>query len=170
MKIVRKIMNGANKVEEALVVMIFCVMLASSFAQVLNRNIFQLPIGWFEELSRYSQVYLALLAMELGLRDGSQMSLTALTDKLPEQAQKIVAILAKGIVVAFSLVLCAKSVELIQNQITSGQRSPGLNVAMYIPYFALPLSFSIASLVQSVTLIQMVIKLFHKKGDKEVSA
>lgn len=170
MKIIRKALSNANKLEEGFVVFIFCVMLASSFAQVLNRNIFQLPIGWFEELARYSQVYLALLAMELGLRDGSQMSLTVFIDKLPERVGKVAAIIAKGIVVAFSLILCVKSIELIRNLIASGQRSPGLKIAMYIPYFALPLSFSIASLVQSFTLIKMMRELFSGRDDKEVSA
>jgi TRAP-type C4-dicarboxylate transport system permease small subunit len=92
-------------------------MLAASFAQVLNRNIFQLPIGWLEELARYSQVYLALLAMELGLRDGSQMSLTMLTDIMPARARKIIELIAKGVVVAFSLILCVQSIELYQNQL-----------------------------------------------------
>lgn len=151
-------------------VIIFCVMLAASFAQVLNRNIFQLPIGWFEELARYAQIYLALLATELGLRDGSQMSLTTLTDTLKPRGRTVMALIAKGIVVVFSLVLCAKSIELFYNQIISGQHSPGLGIAMYIPYFALPLSFSIASAVQTGMLIKMVMGLFPKANDKGVSA
>lgn len=170
MKTIRKLIAGANKAEEILVVFIFCVMLAASFAQVLNRNIFQWPIGWLEELARYSQVYLALLAMELGLRDGSQMSLTMLTDVLPPRAKKIIELLAKGIVVAFSLILCVKSIQLFQNQIASGQHSPGLKIAMSIPYFALPFSFFIASVVQSVTFIKMLTGCFLKTDSGVMSA
>lgn len=170
MKMIRRLLVGANKAEEAFVVFIFGVMLIASFAQVLNRNIFQLPIGWYEELARYAQIYLALLATELGLRDGSQMSLTALTDVLPPRGKTAMALIAKAIVVVFSLVLCVKSIELFHNQIISGQRSPGLNIPMSIPYFALPLSFSIASFVQTVMLIHMIMGFFLKKSDEGANA
>ena len=169
MKILRRILAKANQLEEAVVIAVFVVMLAASFAQVLNRNLFQAPIGWFEELARYAQVYVALLAMELGLRDGSQMSLTAVTDRLPGQSKELVSILAKIIVAGVSILFFVKSIQLFQGMVASEQRSPGLKIYMYIPYFALPLSFGIASAVQSCTVIQKIVDLCAGHHKKEVS-
>lgn len=163
MKKLKSFLNAANKAEEWLLIFAFSVMVIAEFLQVLNRNIFKLPIGWYEELARYAQVYLALVAMELGLRDGSQVSLTAVTDRLKGAAKRVVSLIAHTIVTLFSILMFFKSIELFSGQIASGQISPGLKVAMYIPYFALPLSFGIASFVQSGTLIQMLLR----KGTNE---
>ena len=86
MKNIRKFLCVANRAEEWLLVIVFVAMVILEFLQVLNRNIFKLPIGWYEELARYTQVYVALVAMELGLRDGTQISLTAVTDRLSGMA------------------------------------------------------------------------------------
>lgn len=158
-------LNAANKAEEWLLILAFSIMVIAEFLQVLNRNIFKLPIGWYEELARYAQVYLALVAMELGLRDGSQVSLTAVTDHLRGELKKAVELIAHIIVTLFSILMFIKSIELFSGQIASGQISPGLKVAMSIPYFALPFSFGIASFVQSGVLIQM---LSRKESNKEV--
>lgn len=47
------------------------------------------------------------------------------------------------------------------------QKSPALKVPMFIPYLALPVSFGIASVVETGILIVMVRKLFGKKETGE---
>lgn len=166
MKNIRKFLCVANRAEEWLLVIVFVAMVVAEFLQVLNRNIFKLPIGWYEELARYTQVYLALVAMELGLRDGTQISLTAVTDRLSGMAKKVVSLISNSIVTVFSMLMFIQSINLICGHIASGQISPGLKIPMYIPYFALPLSFGIASLVQSGMLINAIMSLFAKKSDE----
>ena len=78
-----------QKIEDFILVSSFVIMVVASFAQVANRNVFHLGISWFEELARYAMVYMALLAAETGLRDGSQISITAITDKCPRNLRKI---------------------------------------------------------------------------------
>ena len=65
----------------------FMVMVAASFAQVVNRNIFKLPISWFDEASVYCMVYMVLLGTEVGLRDGTQVAVTAVVDRLKGNAK-----------------------------------------------------------------------------------
>lgn len=169
MKNIRKFLRVANRAEEWLLVIVFVAMVVAEFLQVLNRNIFKLPIGWYEELARYTQVYLALVAMELGLRDGTQISLTAVTDRLSGMAKKVVSLISNSIVTVFSMLMFIQSINLVCGHIASGQISPGLKIPMYIPYFALPLSFGIASLVQSGMLINVIMSLFAKnqmRGEK----
>ncbi|MBP3736980.1 MAG: TRAP transporter small permease [Lachnospiraceae bacterium] len=148
MKALRKLGAGITRVEEFFVVIIFIVMLGASFAQVVNRNIVQAPIGWFEELARYMQVYLCLLATELGLRDGTQMSITAVTDRLHGGTKKVVRIIAKLIVLIFTFIIFYNSITIVQKQMATHQTSPGIHVAMWIPYMALPISFGIACIAQ----------------------
>lgn len=131
-------------------------MVVASFAQVANRNVFHIGISWFEELARYSMVYMALLAAETGLRDGSQISITAITDKCPGNLRKILHILAKLVVIVFAVVCFFSSFQILSTQLSSGQVSPGLRVPMIVPYLALPLSFGIVSVVQTLMLIAML--------------
>lgn len=164
-----KISEKFQKVEDMIMVVTFVIMVVSCFAQVVNRNIFKVPVSGFEEAAKYSMVYMVLLGTEMGLRDGTQISVTAVVDMLKGPAKKIVMIISKGIVVLVSAALFYQSIGLVQRQIISGQTSPGLQIPMSIPYFALVLSFGIITLVQGVTLIMMIlgkIKIDDKKEDE----
>lgn len=127
----------------------FVVMVFSFFLQVINRNIIKLSVSWFEELSRYCMMYMAFLAAEAGLRDGSQISVTTVTDKLPLKARQFVLLIAKTLVVGFSLIIFITSFSLLKIQIRSGQVSPALKISMFVPYFALTLSFGIIVATQT---------------------
>lgn len=142
-------------------------MVAASFAQVINRNLIGAGISWFEELARYCMIYLTLLAAEMGLRDGTQISVTAVTDLLKGRFKKIVHCLAKLVVVVFAGVVFITSLDLIQAQLKSGQISPGLKLPMVIPYFSLTLSFGVIFVVQTVTLILLSIDLFRKEAESD---
>lgn len=164
-----KVSEKFQKVEDMIMVVTFVIMVVSCFAQVVNRNIFKVPVSGFEEAAKYSMVYMVLLGTEMGLRDGTQISVTAVVDMLKGPAKKIVMIISKGIVVLVSAALFYQSIGLVQRQIISGQTSPGLQIPMSIPYFALVLSFGIITLVQGVTLIMMIlgkIKIDDKKEDE----
>lgn len=164
-----KISEKFQKVEDMIMVVTFVIMVVSCFAQVVNRNIFKVPVSGFEEAAKYSMVYMVLLGTEMGLRDGTQISVTAVVDMLKGPVKKIVMIISKGIVVLVSAALFYQSIGLVQRQIISGQTSPGLQIPMSIPYFALVLSFGIITLVQGVTLMMMIlgkIKIDDKKEDE----
>ena len=156
----KKALGYFQKIENGVLIGTFIIMVIASFVQVLNRNIFHLGISWLEELSRYCMIYMALLAAEIGLRDGTQIAVTALTDKLKGTFKNVVEIIAKAVV-------CVTSFKLLWMQSVSNQVSPGLGLPMIVPYFAITFSFAIISIVQVSTLVNMVIKLFT--GEKEAS-
>lgn len=153
----KKLMLRLEKVENFILITTFIVMLAASFAQVVNRNLIQASIGWFEELARYCMIYMALLATELGLRDDTQMAITVFVDKLSPWGRKGALIFTKMVIIIFSAMLFVTSFDFLQAQFSFGQTSPGLGIPMYIPYFALPFSFGIITLVQAVLLVKTVI-------------
>ena len=97
----KKVLGTLTKVEQVIMVATFVIMVASSFAQVVNRNIFKLPIAWFDEASTYCMIYMALIGTEIGLRDGTQIAVTAVVDKLHGAGKKIVQIASKIVVLIF---------------------------------------------------------------------
>lgn len=152
----KKTLTLLQKAENAIMIAAFLLMLASSFAQVINRNIIHAGIGWFEELSRYCMIYMALLATEMGLRDNTQMAITGVVDSLKGITKKIIRVIAKLVVIFFSAINFWNSFALLKVQIGYGQLSPGLRLPMYIPYFALPLSFGIITVIQLVLLWEII--------------
>ncbi|MDR2390845.1 MAG: TRAP transporter small permease [Planctomycetota bacterium] len=152
----KKTIACLQKLENLILALSFVVMSLSAFAQVVNRNLIGAGISWFEELARYCMVYMALLGTEIGLRDGSQIAITAIIDKFKGKGGEIIRILGKMVVVAFSAIIFWTSFTLLEKQVQFGQLSPGLEVPMYVPYAALPLSFGIITAVQGLTLILML--------------
>ncbi|WP_294149730.1 TRAP transporter small permease [uncultured Clostridium sp.] len=157
--------NYLQKMEDVIIVITFIVMTLSAFLQVCNRNITKIPVTGFEELSKYCMIYMVLLGTEMGLRDGTQIAVTALQDKLKGRSRLTILILIKAILILFAAVMFYQSIALCEIQLRSGQTSPGLGVPMVVPYFALLLSFGIITIVQSVGVIQMLIAFV--KGNTE---
>ena len=153
----KKILKICQKIENGIMVVTFTTMVATFFAQVLNRNFFKAPgFSWFEELATYCQIYMVLICTEIGLRDGTQVSVTAVVDRFRGRTGKFIRIVAKSIVIVFSCVLAFSTVKLLRVQLLSGQTSSAMHIPMFIPYFALTLSFAIITVVQGALLIAMI--------------
>ena len=51
-----RLVTVIDKIERILISALFAVMVLAVFSQVVNRNIFKLEIGWFEEVARACMV------------------------------------------------------------------------------------------------------------------
>ncbi|MFR5460578.1 MAG: TRAP transporter small permease [Megamonas funiformis] len=131
--------------------MVFC-----SFAQVVNRNFFQLPIAWFDEAATYCMIYMTLLGTEIGLRDGSQIAVTALVNKFKGVSKLFIQIISKIIVTIFSSSILFYSINMVKIQAVSGQTTAALHLPMSVPYMALVISFGIITVVQFILTIKMI--------------
>ena len=165
----KKLLSYFQKIEDAIIIITFIVMVIASFAQVVNRNVVHAGISWFEELARYCMVYMALLGGEAGLRDGTQLSIVAFTNKFKGKAQTFILSIAKAVTVVFSAIIAVKSWEMVVKQMAIGQMTPALKIPMAVPYFSLTLAFGIIVLVQGTSLIIMIMDLFKKGNDKEAA-
>ena len=145
-----------TRLENAIIAVCFIVMTVAAFAQVVNRNLIGASISWFDELARYCMVYMTLLATEAGLRDGSQISIQAVTDKMPPVLKRIVKVIVKCVIIGFSCTIFMTSLTLLKKQIMTGQVSAGLEIPMYVPYLALPIAFSLITIVQVYCLFILI--------------
>lgn len=137
-------------IENLIIVVSFAIMVTCSFLSVVNRNFIKLSIPWFDELSTYAMIYMALLGTEAGLRDGSQIAVTALVNKFHGASKVVLEIIATAIVLYYSCHMAAM-------QAASGQLTAALHIPMAIPYLALVISFAIITCVQGITVITMLI-------------
>ncbi len=165
----KKTLRTLQHIENLLLAVTFVVMVAAIFIQVVNRNIFKIPVSGFEEAAKYCMVYMVMLGTELGLRDGSQIAVTGVIDKFKGKTHKLLQMLAKLIVIVFSGIMSRVAFNMVMKQVQVGQTSPGLGIPMWIPYFALLLSFALITVIQVVILLQMV-KNFNKTVEEAIAA
>ncbi len=163
----KKILDGLTKLENLIMVVAFVIMVGASFAQVVNRNFFKLPISWFDEAAVYCMIYMVLIGTEVGLRDGTQIAVTGMVDKLNKRMKTVVQVIAKVIVVIFSFGVLMGGIKLVNIQIRTGQVSAALSLPMSIPYGAMVVSFAIITLVQAVEVIAIIVNLLQNKTEEE---
>lgn len=162
----KKFIKVLTNIENGIMVATFATMVICSFAQVVNRNFFKLPISWFDEASTYCMIYMALIGTELGLRDGTQIAVTALVDKLKGKSKQIVEIIAKVVVLIFSSTILISAFKMVGKQIETGQTSAALGLSMAVPYAALVISFIMIVLVQAITTFEMVVNMVRGTSEK----
>ena len=154
MKAIKKILLYITKAELIISALAFVVMVVCYFLSVVNRNFIRSSMPWSEELALYSMVYMALIGMEVGLRDGTQVCVTALTDKVKGNILgKILNVIASVILIAFIYEMCTYGVSLVQRQMQTGQTTPVMKIPMYMLYASLVISFGIALVSQVLMLV-----------------
>lgn len=113
------------------------LMAALVIYQVGARSLFDRPPSWTEELARYLQVWLVLLAAPVCLRRGMHLAVDILTPRLPSGVRAAVRGAILLLVGAFGLIFAGYAVRLLS--IAALQTSPALGISMVWPYLALPL-------------------------------
>lgn len=93
MKGIKKLLSYVTKVEYAIMIVAFVTMVAAYFVAVVNRNFIKASMPWTEEVAMDSMIYMALLGTEVGLRDGTQVAVTAIIEKLHGTTKKVISIL-----------------------------------------------------------------------------
>ena len=141
----------------------FVAMVAAYFVAVVNRNFIKASMPWTEEVAMYSMIYMALLGTEVGLRDGTQVAVTAVIEKLHGVTKKIVSIIEQVILEIFSFVMLKAGLALFSKQLQTGQTTPVLKVPMSVMYFSLVLTFALVLVIQAVVLVEKVMDLKNKE-------
>lgn len=162
----KKTLQGLQHLENMVLAIAFAIMVIACFIQVVNRNIFKIPVSGFEEAAKYCMVYMVMLGTELGLRDGTQIAVTGVVDRFHGKSKKILQIIAKVVVIAFSAAMLKSGVGMVLKQVQTGQKSPGLGIPMTIPYFALVLGFGLITIVQIALLINEI-RTFNQPDEPE---
>ena len=108
-------------------------------------------------------IYIALLGTEVALRDGTQVAVTAVIEKLHGVTKKIVSIIEQIILEIFSFVMLKAGLALFSKQLQTGQTTPVLKVPMSVMYFSLVLTFALILVIQAVVLVEKVMDLKNKE-------
>lgn len=157
-----RFIKSLNHVERIILIVMFIIMVSTSFLQVLNRNWLHLGLSWLEETARFAMIYMVMVGTEMGLRDGTQIAVTGFVDLFKGTPRFALAVLTKLLVTTFCVTVFLSSFGLLAMQVESGQITPTLKIPMYFPYAAVTIGFGLASIFQIVA----IVALFTSRGEQ----
>ena len=129
LKILRRLIEGV-------IMVMFTVLICVVFYQVMARYIFNAPPNWTEELARYLQVWIALLASALCVPRGMHFAVDYLVVYLPVRVKTALSILVNVLVSAFLVLLLVMGKRILG--VAGVQTSAALGLNMWYAYLAIP--------------------------------
>lgn len=109
----QKLLYLYDHLEEVVLVVLFVVLVAAIFLQVVARYIFNNSPSWTEELGKYAFVWLSWIGISIGAKKGEHIKITALTERFPFRVAEIFNILSELVVIAicgvtlyYGVILC----------------------------------------------------------------
>jgi len=138
------------------IVILFGVQVIVVFSTVVSRYVFNNPFTWSEELARYIQVWMILLASIIAVRKDAHLSTDYLVYKLNFRWRKTLKIVSNLVVMFFLSIVTIYGWKLVLTLFRFGQTSPALLIPMYLIYLALPVSGLLMFLEALIRLLGLI--------------
>ncbi|MCL7944666.1 TRAP transporter small permease [Marinobacter sp. ATCH36] len=125
--------------------------------QVIMRYFFGNTLAWTEELARYALVWFVYISGSYAVKYQRHVKFSVLVNMLGKRvpiAQRIIDLLMFALWLAFLIFMLSLSIEMVNQQINTGQRAPGSQIPMYLVYLGLPIGF----LLMSFRVLQHIIR------------
>jgi TRAP-type C4-dicarboxylate transport system permease small subunit len=132
------ILRPIRRSVEITIVTLFAVLTMAVFAQVIARYVFNQPPAWTEELARFCQVWIILLASSICLRKGSHLAVDYLGPSLAPCARRAIALITGCLIAIYSAVVMIWGVQLLVIGLV--QTSPAMQLNMGLVYLVFPIA------------------------------
>ncbi len=118
---------------------LFLIAVLATFIGVTDRTFgLNLKTVWAEELTRFSMIWAALLLIGIGMRKGTQTRLTLLSEHLSAKGRRKAHIMVMvSVCLLFTLLFAYGLRSAYSNR---GQMSAVMQISMFWPYMAVPVS------------------------------
>jgi C4-dicarboxylate transporter DctQ subunit len=127
--------------EEVICTVLFSVMVILTFTQVLSRFIFNLSLGWSEEISRFLFVWLVYISAAMAAKHRRHIRVELIDQFLPRTLSKWAGLLSDLLWIFFSLFVAYQGFIVMQKIMGHGQLSPAVQLPMGWVYLVIPFGF-----------------------------
>jgi len=138
-----------------LVVMVFTV-----FSQVIMRYIFQKPLMWSEELSRYLYAYLCFFGISISTYEKTHLDVTFLVKKFPKTIQHYLKIFSMLLMLLIFIIVSRNA--LLLPKVGGTIRAYSLG----IPFWVLSISMVPGFIISSIYIITYLYESIINRGQK----
>ncbi len=136
MRVLKRVKHFIDQAVDVAVIVLLALLTSVVFVAVFARYLFNAPLAWSEELSRYSFVWATFLAAEVCLRKGSHIGIDIVTKNLPVSFQRFLQTWGRLLtaIILVALIIAGLKVSVVAH----AQLSPSLGLPMSYVYLALP--------------------------------
>ena len=132
------VLNRLRRIVEAVIAGLFTAMVAAVLLQVFARYLWNQPPSWTEELARYCQVWIILLASSICIRKGLHLRVDYISQHFNTRWRHVLNTTIQGIVLIYSVIVTIYGFRLLI--VGRFQVSPAMQVNMSLIYLIFPLS------------------------------
>ena len=161
----RKIDNIINRLEDALSVILFLVMVLVVCWSVLCRYVLKIPFLQGEELARFLMIYIVYIGSSIGVKKWSHIGVEVFVDLLPEKVKKKVKICTECICALMFMVVFVLSIQMLIHLIETNQMTTTTRIPTYYIFICIPVSLLFGTVHYLIRIADLV-----KKDDGEVTA
>ena len=154
-------MTFIRKATETVIVVLFVVLISAVFLQVVARYAFNNPPTWTEELARYCQVWIIVLASSICIRKGSHLAVDYLSHKFSPFFNRFIQMVIGLLVAVYVAVVTFYGWRLMI--VGHYQLSPAMQINMSYIYVIFPLG-------GLLMFIEAVLRVYRMMFKKELSA
>jgi TRAP-type C4-dicarboxylate transport system permease small subunit len=130
-------MKFIRKTTDAIIVLLYGVMVLAVFLQVVARYAFNSPPVWTEELARYCQVWIIILTSSVCIRKGSHLAVDYLSHKFSLALNRLLRVFVHFLIAVYVAVVTVFGWRLMA--VGHYQISPALPIKMSFVYLVFPL-------------------------------
>jgi C4-dicarboxylate transporter DctQ subunit len=130
-------------VEEWFVGSLLMALTGILFLNVVMRFVFNNSLGWAEEFSRYSIVWVTMIGSSLCVRRGTHIAIDPLSRVLSDRGLRLLNIAVMIFCAIACAVFCYYAWTITEKIGRLGQRSATLNMPMAVVYAAMPVGFAL---------------------------
>ena len=120
---------------EYLAAAIFLLMVLIGLMQVFHRFVLNSSLSWSEEAQIFGHIWIVFLGIAIAYRRGGHLYIETYCDKFPPRLRLVFDLLVELLWAAFAVSLAVLGYMVAR--VAALQESPGLEVPMSYPYFAM---------------------------------
>ena len=157
------LITGFQRIVDAvirwMIIGLMFVMTVVVFAQIFFRYVFNVPLGWSEELARFAFVWVSFMGASALMRVKEHINVTVFIDVMPARLRAVCVLLANLCALFCIYFFVAGGVELTKNEWR--QLAPALQIPMGWVYLAIPIAATLMGtwvLLQTIEALQILVK------------
>jgi C4-dicarboxylate transporter DctQ subunit len=156
----QRLLKGADRVEEAFMIVALTFMTLLTFVQVVLRYAFGTGLVWSLEATTYAFAWLALVGMSYGVRTEAHIAVDLLTSRLPPRAGRAVAFVALLCGLAYCALMIYGSGSFVGRLLTLGTNARDIPLPRWLLTGVMPIAFALLAL----RLVQAALPLFASRA------
>lgn len=154
----KAIVSAIDKATILVLLVLFCVMVSITFAQVFARYVLSSPLFWSEELARYCFVWIVFIGAAAALKRGSHIGVDYFVKRWSKPVINKISIPVKMLIAFFLAIVIINAIPVIRSNMS--QRSPAVGLQMGVVYLAIPIGAAIMLVYTVDELVDLVRALF----------